>query len=321
LPAERADVLLVSAFPDDHTPTAGSLIGALHRKGLSVKKLARHRDVDLRTSYSCWLSKKIRSRKPGLEYRRILCFEPRDRGEPPAQVGDIFRALTPILAERPKIRSLAMPVVAAGDQGYRIPEMLEPLLEAAVNWMEIGLPLERLSIVTHQDAHADEARTVFRATKAKYEKTTAESAPDQFDYDVFVSYAHANTREREALEDALHAARPGIKIFVDRREIDVGVSWQIKIFESLERSRKVVALLSPAYVASKACKEEFGIAWIRSDKTNRDLLFPLYVQTADLPAFMSFRNYLDCREGDSSRLTKAAQRLLEALDRDSLGKE
>jgi hypothetical protein len=36
---------------------------------------------------------------------------------------------------------------------------------------------------------------------------------------------------------------------------------------------------------------------------------------------MSFRNYLDCREGDASRLTEAAQRLLEALDRDSLGKE
>jgi len=46
---QRADLLLVSAFPDDYEPTPGSLIGALHGKGLSVKKLARHKDIDLRT--------------------------------------------------------------------------------------------------------------------------------------------------------------------------------------------------------------------------------------------------------------------------------
>jgi len=313
---ERADLLLVSAFPDDYEPTPGSLIGALHRKGLSVKKLARHKDIDLRTTYSCWLSRKLKRPMPGLAYRRIFCFEPRERGRPPEVVGDIFRALTPILAVRPKIRSLVMPIVAAGDRGYGIREMLEPLLEAAINWLEIGLPLERLTIVAHQDAHAEEARQVFRARKAEYEMPSTAPAPAGFDYDVFISYAHANTAEREALEAALQAARPGIRVFVDRHEIEIGVSWQLKIFESLERSRKVVALLSPEYLASKACKEEFGIAWIRGNRIGKDLLFPLYVHTAGLPAYMAYWNYLDCRDGDQSRLAEASQRLLEALDRE-----
>ena len=43
-PSERADVLVVSAFPDDYKPTKRSLIGALRRRGLSVKKLARKKD-------------------------------------------------------------------------------------------------------------------------------------------------------------------------------------------------------------------------------------------------------------------------------------
>jgi len=42
-------------------------------------------------------------------------------------VGDIFRALTPILAERTNIKSVALPVVAAGNQGHPVAEMLAPL--------------------------------------------------------------------------------------------------------------------------------------------------------------------------------------------------
>ena len=152
--------------------------------------------------------------------------------------------------------------------------------------------------------------------KAKYEMPSPVPVPVGFDYDVFISYAHANTTEREALEAALRAARPGIRVFVDRHDIEIGVAWQLKIFESLERSRRVVALLSPEYLASKACKEEFGIAWIRGNRIGTDLLFPLYVHTASLPAYMAYWNYLDCREGDPTRLAEASQRLLEVLDRD-----
>jgi hypothetical protein len=115
---EGFDLLVVSAFPYDYTPTITSLIGALHRQGLSVAKLSIIKDVDLRASFSCWLSHEFKPDDYGLQFRRILCFEPLVRGRPPELVGDIFRALTPILAERPDIKKVALPVVAAGDQGY-----------------------------------------------------------------------------------------------------------------------------------------------------------------------------------------------------------
>jgi hypothetical protein len=92
--------------------------------------VARKKDIDLRTAYSCWLSTEFTAPDPRLAYRRILCFEPRERGKPPEVVGDIFRVLTPILAVRPEIRSLVLPVVAAGDRGYSIAEMLEPLCQS-----------------------------------------------------------------------------------------------------------------------------------------------------------------------------------------------
>lgn len=314
--AEAFDLLIVSAFPDDYIPTPRSLIGALYRKGLSVESLAGDKEIDLRKNYSCWLSREFSPQDPGLRFRRILCFEPLVRGEPPELVGDIFRALTPIVAERPNIRTAAIPVVAAGDQGYPLEEMLGPLLEAAVNWMETGLPLDWIKIVIHSDSQLREALDLFSQVKSRYQGSAALSRSQPADYDVFISYSRHNGKECEAFEQELRKCRPDLRIFVDRKNIDVGSAWQIEIFETLDRCRKVVALLSPDYLASKACKEEFNIAWIRSRETDQEILFPLYLfTTQDLPTYMKYRNYFDCREGDYSKITIASEKLLDALNR------
>ena len=311
---EGFDLLVVSAFPGDYLPTSTSLIGALDRKGLSVETLAIIKDVDLRESFSCWLSREFTPPDPGLRFRRILCFEPLVRGRPPELVGDIFRALTPILAERSDIKTVALPVVAAGDQGYPVAEMLAPLLEAALHWLETGLPLDRIKIVTHSDTQAQEALRVFLEKKGEYSRSALASKPQQIDYDVFISYSGANASESEALEQALRQSRPGIRIFVYRKEIDIGSPWQPEIFESLDRCRKVVAMLSPDYLDSKVCKEEFNIAWIRSRETGEDVIFPIYLYSARLPTYMTYRNYFDCREGDKAKIAEASKRLLTALN-------
>ena len=60
IPREHeVDVLVVSAFDRDYIPTRSSLIGALHREGVSVEKLARHPEWDQRQIFSCWCSKPV----------------------------------------------------------------------------------------------------------------------------------------------------------------------------------------------------------------------------------------------------------------------
>lgn len=356
---EGFDLLVVSAFPDDYLPTRTSLIGALHRKGLSVAALAQDKSVDLRDNFSCWLSKPLSPADPGLRFTRILCFEPSKRGAPPEVVGDIFRALMPILAEAPDINSIALPIVAAGNQGCSVAEMLPPLLDAALGWLEKGLPLDCIKIVTLRDAQAAEAERIFNARKHAYLTPRPAAAPplagDDFllgggidrggasdgnfrsmdsgianadtapapafetpppaepEYDVFISYSHKNARDSEMLEKTLRRLRPEIRIFVDRKNLDVGCAWQIEIFESLDKCRKIVAMLSPEYIASKVCKEEFNIAWLRGREADDDIIFPLYLYSAPLPTYMKYKNFLDCREGDAQRIEEASRRLLETL--------
>ena len=311
-PDEEVDLLVVSAFPNDYTLTNTSLIGALYKKGLSVAELAQSKEKDLRSDFSCWLSHEISPPNPGLRFIRILCFEPMIRGEPPEIVGDIFRAMTPILGEKPDIFSVAMPIVAAGDQGYSISTMLAPLLEAAIQWMEKGLPLDCIKIVAHSEEQGREAIEVFSQRKTLYQQSESLNQ-FQIEYDVFISYARENNREMELFEKELIRLHPNIRIFLDRKDIDIGSPWQPQIFESLDKCRKVVVFFSPDYLKSKVCKEEFNIAWIRCRETDQEILFPLYLYSANLPTYMRYRSYFDCREGDETKLRTASSKLLAVL--------
>jgi hypothetical protein len=156
-PDEAVDILVVSAFPNDYLPTPSSLIGALDARGVSVARLARTKALDLRQTCSCWLSSPLGSKPPGIAFDRILCFEPRVRGNPPEVVGDIFRSLVPLLGPQAMGTTVAMPLVACGDQGTPVVTMLKPLLEAAFNWMSHGLPLRRLKIVVYSPETSTEA--------------------------------------------------------------------------------------------------------------------------------------------------------------------
>ena len=57
----------------DYSPAGGTLIGALMRNlGIRVNQLAKDKEMDLRTNFSCWMSKELDKNLP---YKRLLCFE------------------------------------------------------------------------------------------------------------------------------------------------------------------------------------------------------------------------------------------------------
>lgn len=310
--AEAVDLLVVSAFPNDYLPTRSSLIGALNLKGLSVSALAQDKEVDLRQSFSCWLSKEIHPVDPGLQFRRILCFEPLVRGRPPEVVGDIFRSIMPFVYDDPPIKSIAMPVVASGDQQIPLEVMFAPLLDAAVHWLAHGIPVETIKIVEYWRAKAERLREVFVELKSQYAGSSAEQSTG-FSYDLFVSYSHQDRTEVEFLIKGLQVSSPDVHIFFDKMELKVGSAWQEELSEALEDCRKVVTVYSPTYLQSKVCQEEFNIARLRHRDSQAGVILPIYLRSTELPAYMRLIQYIDCREGDLSKIGAACQELLSSL--------
>lgn len=313
LPAEHAvDVLVVSAFPNDYIPTRGSLIGALNRSGVSVQKLARDKEVDLRDAFSCWMSKEIQAAPPGIQFKKILCFEPLVRGRPSDVIGDIFQSLMPFVYGVPPIKSIAMPIVATGDQGFATDQILGPLLDAAVHWLALGLPVEVIKIVEYGESKAARLQASFTALKEQYKalSPSPQKSAQQFTYDFFISYAHDNTDVANLLYDELKHLEPATRIFIDRQTLKTGVAWQQELFEALDDCRKVIAMYSPAYLVSKVCKEEFNIALLRHRVADEGVLLPIYLYTTQLPSYMQLLQFVDCREGDPAKIRQACELML-----------
>jgi hypothetical protein len=312
-PDEAVDILVVSAFPDDYVPTPSSLIGALQSRGVSVAGLACAKAVDLRKTCSCWLSTPLVSKPSGIAFDRILCFEPLVRGNPAEVVGDIFRSLVPFLGADGMGTTVAMPLVACGDQRMPIAWMLSSLLDAAINWMSHGLPLDRLKIVVHKPKKADEAKIAFAKLKARHLTPPVNAAPKPApEFGVFISYAHEDWDRVSVIVEELKERRESLKVFV-YREIDIGAAWQQRLFEALENCKKMIAVFSPAYLASKWCKEEYNIAHCRQLESGNPIIYPVLLYSTNLPYYMRMTNYVDCREGDVGRLRSCCNEFLSTI--------
>ena len=314
-PDEAVDVLVVSAFPNSYLPLPGTMIAALDKREISLRELAARKAFDLRENFSCWMSEEIQSEQPGIQFKRILCFEPRVRGNPAQVVGDIFQSLMPFVTGDLHISSVAMPLVTTGSQKSPMLDVLGPLLEAAVHWMQIGLPLKKLKIVQYSELKAAEMKGMFAVLKRPYMSApVVEPEPArQFKYDLFISYSHVNAAEALYLADELRKIKPDIRLFIDQNELNAGAAWQYELYEALDDCRKVVTLYSPTYLSSKVCREEYNIALFRHRESHDGVLIPLYLYSTDLPTYMNLVQFIDCREGSKDKLRTACQEIIENL--------
>ena len=308
-PRDCVDVLVVSAFRDIYYPRPGSLIGALHQKGVSVRALSENKEVDLRQAFSCWVSREISNPPQGIRFKRILCFEPAETAQAAELVGDIFRSLAPFLGGHFPVRTVATPLVASGFQRISSEIIFQQLVETAVHWISSGLPLSCLKIVCLPDKNITELTRLFSELKLRHSKI-APQRRGKFSYDFFISYSHNDTGEVKFFEQTLLHLQQDLRIFVDRKNLKTGAAWQREIFESIDDCQKVVVFYSPAYLDSKVCIEEFNIALCRHRESDEPVLMPIYLYSAKLPTYMRLVQFLDCREADQKKLNQAADELI-----------
>jgi hypothetical protein len=312
-PDQAVDVLVTSAYRDQYYPVPGSVFGSLYRQGIHVEDLAENKEVDLRGAFSCWLSKEILNPPEGIQFKRILCYEPEETARAGEQIGDIFRSLAPFIGGQDPIRSVGTTLVAAGSS-RRITqqESLQLLVEAAVHWMSSGLPIEHFKIICLPNQDVDKLTQLFAELKLRYSSALPQRQ-NQFSYDFFISYSHKDTREVDLFVDLLLAQNRDLQIFIDKKALNPGSAWQREIYEAIDDCRKVATFFSPTYLDSKVCIEEFNIALCRHRESEEPILKPIYLYSANLPTYMRLIQFFDCRESNRDKLKQAAVNLLQDL--------
>jgi hypothetical protein len=304
------DILVISAYTNSFYPLPGTLIHALEQKGVSISDLAKNKLEDLRGSHACWLSHPV----DGQPFRQILCFEPFSKGKPTDVIGDVFRALVPfVCGEKESFQTVAMPLVSTGAMGWSTTEMLVALFGAAAQWLEHGLPLKKLLLVEKDKLKAVEMKGAFEVL-CHYHKMMSSPAPNQPKYDIFISYCQKNKEYADFMVEELHRLKPGIRVFIDRQELQPGEAWQQKLYQSIDDCQKVVTLYTPEYLDSKACLEEYNIARMLHRNRKTKVLYPLYMNTVEkLPEHMRELQYRDVREANRAAISAACVNLVESF--------
>jgi hypothetical protein len=122
---------------------------------------------------------------------------------------------------------------------------------------------------------------------------------------VFISHTSQDKSFVEEL--ARNLRRFGIDVWYDKWEIAVSDSIVDKVFEGLEASDTLIIVLSQVSVTSRWVKEELSTAVMRRISENNIRIFPVLIETCEIPAPLRHIRYADFR--DSSE-----EGLLELLD-------
>jgi TIR domain/PEGA domain len=142
-------------------------------------------------------------------------------------------------------------------------------------------------------------------SEAKATSSESTGQPTPSSERVFISYA----REDEAF--VLRLARTlkarGIPVWLDQWDILPGADWNQSIDRALHESRKVIAVLSPAAVASRQVRAEIQSAVDTEEKS----VFPVLYKHCDVPRILRLYHFSDFREARNFETELA--RLADAL--------
>ena len=108
--------------------------------------------------------------------------------------------------------------------------------------------------------------------------------------DFFVSYTAADQAWAEWIAGELEAA--GHTTVIQAWDFRPGENFVLRMSQALEKSERVLAVLSPRYFASAYVTDEWTAALVR-DPQGRDRLLPVRIETCELPPLIANRIYID----------------------------
>jgi len=268
---EEVDFLVISAFPNDYAKTATSLIGKLSNIGIDVELLAKCKQLDMRDSWSCWISREIVGFQP---IRRIVCFEnafrqheyaraPANTKDPANLVGDVFRSVREFLLSelQHKTNIVRVPLLATGDQKHDQMKMLRAIVRQAFLHLQFCDSIERIQIFLRPNT--DRLHNLLVETGSVIQECRTEFPEPEITsrYDYFISYRQVDSAFKDRLVEEIKNRHPKARLFVDKEGLVPGGFWKADLLRAMSQSQKAICLVTDTYPDSPECMDEFHMAF------------------------------------------------------------
>ncbi|XP_069803774.1 uncharacterized protein [Dendropsophus ebraccatus] len=126
-------------------------------------------------------------------------------------------------------------------------------------------------------------------------------------YHVFISFSGADSKWVEQLIRKMEASFPDIKICFHNRDFTPGKTIIENMTECIQKSQKIVMVLSPDFVHSRWCLFEANLSMFQ-DCTSHKAIVPVMLRPCPMPLYLSHLTYLEAE--DEQFFEKLCNRLL-----------
>jgi hypothetical protein len=147
----QVDLLVVSAFKNDYTPTKSSIIGQLHKSGVDVNDLSKRPLIDFRNSLDIWISSKLKNKN----FNQIVCVEIiGGKYIFESAIKNLFAAISALEIQGEKNTTIALPMLGAGDQDFDIHLVVSTLIDLSLDFLKFSRYLKKVYFIVYSDIKA-----------------------------------------------------------------------------------------------------------------------------------------------------------------------
>lgn len=144
--------LVVSAYSGGYTPLPGTVLGALHKCGLSINGLLENSTFDFRSHFGVWVSS-LDTVAVGFDY--LFCLEIKGTSfSIEESISNLFTVLTICELKGIGIKSVALPLLGTGNQKIHPSEIVESLIHLSLDFLKHSRYIEKIIYVAYDDANA-----------------------------------------------------------------------------------------------------------------------------------------------------------------------
>jgi hypothetical protein len=130
------------------------------------------------------------------------------------------------------------------------------------------------------------------APGATSDEEARSQSPDEFQYDAFISYSHHDSPwVRNVVLP--HLEGEGLRVCIDFRDFEPGVARLVNMENAVERSRKTLIVLTPAWLESEWTAFESLLIQSDDPAGRRARMIPLRLKPCEPPRRIAMLTYVD----------------------------